>query len=383
MLSLANSVTAQQQGPIGPPPSSGSSSTTAPAAASSAAPLHSRAEGFAESPISSEPPSIPADQIIQRFSQHESEFKKERDNYTYTQTFVFQTLDPDGVPDGEYRLTTDVSFTPEGKRYEHDTYAPVPTISRLQFTKQDLDDLRSIQPFVLTSEELPKYNVTYVGRQLIDDLHTYVFEVAPKKIEKDQRYFQGRVWVDDKDMQIVKSYGKAVPTSSKRTTKIFSALRNLPRKYRWSYWFDVPTPTTPAFQQWRRHIRFTVSMRTTSVLAPATKSARPWRSNSSAEFVGYTRSVTRQQIAARALAAVFLLAACGYAADYFVLRVRMLHPTMTMPFETITQTRVLAIPQKSGKFDYQIDQLQPTETPSCVHALFPHWRPALLVRSRA
>jgi len=206
MLSLANSVTAQQQGPIGPPSSSGSSSTTAPAAASSAAPLHSRAEGFAESPISSEPPSIPADQIIQRFSQHESEFKKERDNYTYTQTFVFQTLDPDGVPDGEYRLTTDVSFTPEGKRYEHDTYAPVPTISRLQFTKQDLDDLRSIQPFVLTSEELPKYNVTYVGRQLIDDLHTYVFEVAPKKIEKDQRYFQGRVWVDDKDMQIVKSY---------------------------------------------------------------------------------------------------------------------------------------------------------------------------------
>jgi len=83
--------------------------------------------------------------------------------------------------------------------------------------------------------------------------------------------------------------------------------------------------------------------------------------------------VTRQQIAVRALAAIFLLAACGYAADYVVLRVRMLHPTITMPFETMTRTRVLAIPQKSGKFDYQIDQLQPTETLSCVHALFPHY----------
>ena len=261
MLSLANSVTAQQQGPIGPPPSTGSSSSPAPAAASSAAPLHSRAEGFAESPISSEPPSIPADQIIQRFSQHESEFKKERDNYTYTQTFVFQTLDPDGVPDGEYRLTTDVSFTPEGKRYEHDTYAPVPTISRLQFTKQDLDDLRSIQPFVLTSEELPKYNVTYVGRQLIDDLHTYVFEVAPKKIEKDQRYFQGRVWVDDKDMQIVKSYGKAVPDIIKKNNEnIFPHFETYRENIAGPYWFPTYTHAddTLHFTSGGVHIRFTV-----------------------------------------------------------------------------------------------------------------------------
>jgi hypothetical protein len=261
MLSLANSATAQQQGPIGPPPSSGSSSTTAPAAASSAPALRSRAEGFAESPISSEPPSIPADQIIQRFSQHESEFKKERDNYTYTQTFVFQTLDPDGVPDGEYRLTTDVSFTPEGKRYEHDTYAPVPTISRLQFTKQDLDDLRSIQPFVLTSEELPKYNVTYVGRQLIDDLHTYVFEVAPKKIEKDQRYFQGRVWVDDKDMQIVKSYGKAVPDIIKKNNEnIFPHFETYRENIAGPYWFPTYTHAddTLHFTSGGVHIRFTV-----------------------------------------------------------------------------------------------------------------------------
>src|ERR1700683_4776809 len=35
--------------------------------------------------ISKEPPSIPADQIIQQFAQHEVEFKTERENFTYVQ----------------------------------------------------------------------------------------------------------------------------------------------------------------------------------------------------------------------------------------------------------------------------------------------------------
>ena len=42
-------------------------------------------------------------------------------------------------------------------------------------------------------------------------MHCYVFDIAPKKIEGKKRYFQGRVWVDDHDFQIVKTYGKTVP----------------------------------------------------------------------------------------------------------------------------------------------------------------------------
>lgn len=226
-----------------------------------ATPVRGQDDGHAESEISNTPPSIPVDQIIQKFSQHESEFKKERDNYTYTQNFVFQTLDIDGVPDGEYRLTTEVSFTPEGKRYEHDTYAPVPTISRLQFTKQDLDDLRNIQPFVLTAEELPKYNVNYIGRQVVDELHCYIFEVGPKKIEKDQRYFQGRVWVDQSDLQIVKSYGKAVPDIIKKNNEnIFPHFETLRENITGPYWFPTYTHSddTLNFSSGGVHIRFTV-----------------------------------------------------------------------------------------------------------------------------
>jgi len=259
---LPTSVRAQQQGPLPRPPASGGSSgSPGMPSSSTSAPPADRSEGHDESEITNTPPAIPIEQIIAKFSQHESEFKRERDNYTYTQTFVFQTLDYDGQPDGEYRLTTDVSFTPEGKRYEKDTYAPVSSITRLQFTKQDIDDLRSIQPFVLTAEELPKYNVTYVGKQIVDELHTYVLDVAPKKMEKDERYFQGRVWVDEKDLQIVKSYGKAVPDIIKKNNEnIFPHFTTYRENITGPYWFPTYTHAddTLNFRAGGVHIRFTV-----------------------------------------------------------------------------------------------------------------------------
>src|SRR5215475_11476504 len=122
--------------------------------------------------LSKQPPDIPVDQVIQKFGARELEFKKERDNYTYTQTFVIQTIDYDNRPDGEYRMTSDILFTPEGKRYEKVISAPTPTLQRITLSQQDLDDLEHVQPFVLTSDELPKYDVTYAGREPLDELKT-------------------------------------------------------------------------------------------------------------------------------------------------------------------------------------------------------------------
>jgi hypothetical protein len=82
--------------------------------------------------------------------------------------------------------------------------------------------------------------------------------------------------------------------------------------------------------------------------------------------------VTRSQIAARAVASLLALIVCVYVMDYLVLRVRILRATPSSPFESMTRTRILAIAQKGGKTDYQIDQVQPVETLTCVHALFPH-----------
>jgi hypothetical protein len=211
--------------------------------------------------ISTKPPDIPVDQVIKKFGDRELEFKKERDNYTYTQTFVVQTIDFDGRPDGEYRMTSDILFTPDGKRYEKVVSAPAPTLERIQLSQQDLDDVEHVQPFVLTSDELPKYDVTYVGRESLDELGTYVFDVKPKKIEKNQRYFQGRIWVDDRDLTIVKTDGKAVPDIIKRGQEnVFPRFETFRENIEGHYWFPTYTRSDDElhFSTGAVHIRMTI-----------------------------------------------------------------------------------------------------------------------------
>jgi len=249
---LPTAPASRTQAPPPPPPQNQSYHTAPP-------PQGIRSPG--DNPITNEPPSLPPEEIIKRFAGRESEFKLERDNYTYTQTFSIQTIDDDNRPDGEYRMTSDIIFTPEGKRFEKVTFAPPNTLQRIMLSQQDLDDVRNVQPFVLNTAELPKYNVTYVGRQQIDELATYVFDVAPKVIEKNQRYFQGRVWVDNKDLQIVMTDGKAVPDIIKGNNEnVFPRFRTYRQNIEQGFWFPVYTRADDYlhFRSGDVHIRMTI-----------------------------------------------------------------------------------------------------------------------------
>ena len=272
----------QYDGPAGMPQQQSSAPRPAPQSVPAQMPSGGPAK---QAPIANTPPPIPTDQIIQTFAQHEAEFKVERDNFTYTQDFMIQTIDDDNNADGEYRMTSDITFTPQGKRYEVVTYAPPPTLERIMLTQQDLDDVRNIQPFVLTTQDLPKYNITYVGRQQVDQLGTYVFDVAPKKIEKNQRYFQGRIWVEDKYLEIVKTDGKAVPDIGKGPNQnVFPRFETYRENIEGHYWFPTYTHSDDflKFSTGEVHIRMTIRytdykrFRVTSRIVPGTR-RRPRR----------------------------------------------------------------------------------------------------------
>jgi len=225
---LVEGGTAQTSGPIRPvaPPAGAASAkpgnTPAVAANTPAAPAPMKQSSQG---ITLAPPTMPADQIIQKFAAREAAFKEARGNYTYTQTVVVKDFEPTGEQAGEYKMVADIIFTPEGKRFENVTFAPMNTLVHLMLSPEDKTDLENIQPFVLTTEELPKYDIKYVTHEPVDELTAYVFDVAPKKIEKGQRYFQGRVWVDDKEFEIVKTHGKAVPDQKGNVAPIFDTYR--------------------------------------------------------------------------------------------------------------------------------------------------------------
>ncbi|HEV3041955.1 MAG TPA: hypothetical protein VHA33_29615 [Candidatus Angelobacter sp.] len=163
------------------------------------------------SPLNSaQPRGITPEEIIQKFAAKEAIFKEARNNYTYTQDITVQTLEGNSV-DGEYRQVWDITYDDKGRRLENVTFAPQDSLTRIQMTKEDFDDFRNRLPFVLTTEEMPLYSVLYAGQQHVDEIDTYVFDLAPKQMEKGKRYFQGRIWVDNHDFQIVKTCGRNVP----------------------------------------------------------------------------------------------------------------------------------------------------------------------------
>lgn len=188
--------------------------------------------------IKADPKGITVDQIIQRFAAKEKEFKLAREKYTYRQETIVQTPE-DG---GEYRIVFDVLFDNQGKRIENVVFAPQTTLEQIQLSPEDEVDFRTKLPFVLTSDEIPEYSILYVGQQKEDELNTFVFDIAPKQIEKGKRYFQGRIWVDDRDFQIVKTHGKTVPDiRTKKNENLFPAFTTWREQIDGKYWFPTYT----------------------------------------------------------------------------------------------------------------------------------------------
>jgi len=164
------------------------------------------------------PASLTADQIIEKMGARETEFAQARTNYLFRQTVKVQTVNDDNNKvDGEYQQVTDISISPStGRREEHVVFAPQNTLERVMMSPADFKDIEQRLPFVLTTAELPQYNIVYLGRQKIDELDTYVLDVKPKVMEKGKRYYQGKVWIDQQDFQIVLINGKNVPDDTRR-----------------------------------------------------------------------------------------------------------------------------------------------------------------------
>ena len=89
-------------------------------------------------------------------------------------------------------------------------------------------------------------------------------------------------------------------------------------------------------------------------------------------------------LAKRILISIVLVLGLICSGDYLYVRIRMLHPKPTDPFESIKSLRVLAIPEKNGKTEYEVDAQNPEQSVTCVHSLFPHdgYSPCWYVKPR-
>lgn len=178
------------------------------------------------------------DEIIRRVAVKETEFKEALQSYTYKTHMTVQILNDayDTVKE-QRKLLIETYFTNDGKKHVR-TVEDKGELYSVQLTDEDVDDAANIQPFMLTTEDLPQYQIEYLGKEKADELNTYVFSVKPKHMQKNKRYFEGKIWVDDVDLQIVKTDGRALPQSSTHRYPRFETIR---QRVDGKYWFPVWT----------------------------------------------------------------------------------------------------------------------------------------------
>lgn len=184
---------------------------------------------------------MPVEQIIEKFVAKETEFARARRNYTYRQSIKILEYGESRRVRGKYEIVQDIIFSLDGKRTERVLFAPVSTLRNITLTPQDMEDFRNVQPFVMTTAERPDYTVRYLGTEKLDEIECYSFAVKPKRLEKGKRYFEGQIWVDQRDLQIVKTYGKGVGRLKKNEDNQFPRFETYRDQIDGKYWFPVYT----------------------------------------------------------------------------------------------------------------------------------------------
>jgi hypothetical protein len=183
--------------------------------------------------------------MISRFTSGETESKDALIKYTFKRDVVVQTIGDDGRVTGEYHRTSSFVFDDSGTSFEKILFFPAPTIAEITISAEDLKYFGG-NAFALESSKINDYNFAYVGKENIDGLNTYAFDVTPKilsdparleTLKKEGVYFQGRVWVDDQDFHIVKMRGKGVPEIKQR----FPIVETYRKQIDGKYWFPSYT----------------------------------------------------------------------------------------------------------------------------------------------
>lgn len=181
---------------------------------------------------------VDVERIIRAFTAKETEFRTALNNYAFKRDAIMQSIGMGGQVTGEYRRVSNFTFDDRGNRFEKITFFPMPSFPSV--TQEDLEDLGGVNQFALETSKIHLYNFAYIGKERIDELDLYVFDVTPKVMPDPkkikERLFMGRIWVDTQDLQIVKTKGKGVPETKRNKYPIFETYR---QQIDGRYWFPT------------------------------------------------------------------------------------------------------------------------------------------------
>ncbi|HEX3683919.1 MAG TPA: hypothetical protein VHU83_15410 [Bryobacteraceae bacterium] len=196
--------------------------------------------------------------LLKKIAQRETANAQARENYTYRQSVTIQEFDDQGRITGQYREVRDITFSPSRVRYEQVIEPAKSTLTRIKLTPEDFADLRNVQPFLLTADNLALYEGQYKGEQTMDGQACFVVYIRPKQIFPKVRFFEGTLWVRESDLAVVRSEGQAVPQiETTKEQNLFPHFTTMRREIDGKWWFPVETyaDDTLFFRDWPQRIR--------------------------------------------------------------------------------------------------------------------------------
>ena len=155
-----------------------------------------------------DPAPIPPQKIVESFAARTDEYSRAHQMYGFKRSVRVQEVLADGEKGGEVREDSEVYLADNGRRYERSTHQSSQPFLNAKSDAVDLRTAAQIQLFPLTTAQLKYYDFIYKGTQPLDELRTYIFQVKPKRLLDHARLFSGLVYVDDRDLAVVKLYGR-------------------------------------------------------------------------------------------------------------------------------------------------------------------------------
>jgi hypothetical protein len=207
------------------------------------------------------PAAEPPPGLLKKIAARETENARARENYTYRQSVTIQEFDDRGTVTGEYREVRDVTFSPNRVRYEQVIDRPRNTLTRIKLTPEDFADIRNIQPFFMTADQVSMYEGKYKGEETIDGVNCFVEYVRPRQILSTQRFFEGTLWVRESDLAVIRSEGQAVPQiETLKQQNLFPHFTTIRREVdgKWLFPEESYADDTLFFRDWPQRIRIVI-----------------------------------------------------------------------------------------------------------------------------
>jgi len=222
-----------------------------------------------------EAPPLPAEEIIRLFTQKEEELKRARERYNFRQSVRVQEFE-DGAAQGEFQMAGDVVLNAQGERIFRVTQKAASTLRRSAFNEEDVKELAGLPLFILTPEQVAHYELTYMGRQPLDEITTYIFRVQPRQLNRRQRFYEGVIWVDDRDFAIVRSLGRFVAeVENEAEKKLFERFEIYRELVDDKCWFPTYLRSDDVLKSEAGETRLRLVMRYTDYQPAAPQAARP------------------------------------------------------------------------------------------------------------